>query len=645
MHAGLLRRAGAPAGPLILIAAGVLCAAALFAGDGSAYGPLAAIGALALAAAAAVIALGRWDRLAWPELDRAGNAFVFLFVAFVLWCGFSVLWSVTPDRSWEYLNRGFVYFAFTVIGLFAGAAAPRGTRSVAGGLTVLLAAVVVWALLGKIVPGFFPDGERIARLRDPIGYWNGLALLAAIALPLGIWVAALREHGRLVRVAGVVLLFLTTVALLLTYSRGGAVVALVAVGVFVAIFPERVEAIAALAVSIPPALLLSAWAFSEPGLVADQQPRDDRVWAGVALGALLVLGATAVGFAAHFLIDREQRLRPRVRWRPRAWQLVSAAAAVLLVVMLAASGGRPVDWLRDGFREFTNPTSSAGSDPERFASFSSNSRWTWWEEAWEIFTDEPVAGTGAASFSVARRPIRVNTTHTLEPHNIALQFLAETGIVGFLLFAGLVAAAAVGIVGSLRRLEGVDRAAAQALAVAPLAYLLHALIDYDWDFVALTAPVLFVIGFLLAVGAASHWRRRSPLWIGTSVLAALALVISLVSPWLAEREVGDAYGAIAAREPDQALDHADRARSLNPLSIEPLLASAAAHEARGEDRAALARYVEAVDLQPRNWRTWYELGRFEVGTDRVDRGVQHLRQARELDPLGPANDLLASMGL
>jgi O-antigen ligase len=645
MHAGLVRGAGAPAGPLILLGSGLLAAIALFAGDGSSYAALAGIGTAALLAAGTALTLGFWGVLPWPELDWAGKALVLLLAAFVVWNGVSVIWSITPDRSWEYFNRGFVYLAFAVLGLFLGAALPQPARTVAGVLTILLAATIVWALLGKVVPDLFPDGARIARLRDPVGYWNGLALVAALALPLGLWLAARREHARALRAAASVLLFLATVTLLLTYSRGGVVVALVAVAVFVAICPERVEAVAALVVSLPGAIAIAAWGFSEPGLVADQQPYDDRLRSGLIFGALLVLGAGLVGVAAYTLVGREDRLRPRFRWRLTGARLLAGAAVALLVAVLAASGGRPVDWVRDGAREFTNPVSTAGTEPGRLGSFSSNSRWTWWEETWAIFRDDPVGGAGAGTFAVARRPIRDNTTFALEPHNIALQFLAETGVVGFLLFAGAVAAAAFGVVFSLRRLGGTERAAAQALAVAPLAYLLHALIDYDWDFVALTGPIMLVLGVLLAAGHTSGPRRRSALWTIGTVLTAAALIFSLVSPWLASRSVAAAYEAIDRGDIDEALDDSRRARALNPLSIQPLLATAAAEEARRDDRAALERYVEAVELQPENWRPWYELGQFELFTGRRERAVSHLQRARELDPLGPANDLLGSMGL
>ena len=53
---------------------------------------------------------------------------------------------------------------------------------------------------------------------------------------------------------------------------------------------------------------------------------------------------------------------------------------------------------------------------------------------------------------------------------------------------GLVAAAAAAAVGAVRRLEGTERDAAAALAVALALWLVHALVDYDWDFVAVTGP-------------------------------------------------------------------------------------------------------------------------------------------------------------
>jgi tetratricopeptide (TPR) repeat protein len=644
MREGLPRDAGKLAGRAFLLAGAALIALALFAGGGSTYGPLVGVGGATVVVAAAALALALFGVIPWPPLERLELACLVLLAGLVVWIGLSVLWSVTPDRSWEYFNRGVVYLAFVLLGLFIAATVPAVPRLVSAGLTVLLSAVVVWALAGKVVPALFPDGERIARLRDPIDYWNGLALVAAMVFPLGLSFAVRREYPQPVRIAAVVLLFAAAVTLLLTYSRGGVVVALLVIAVYLAVSKQRIEVVAALLVALPPAIAVSAWAFTQPGIASNLQPASVRETDGLQLGLALLVAGSAVAAAAYYALEREERWRPSFRWRLSGAWLAGGAVAAMLIAVLAVSRGDPIDWARDGFDEFTNPVSQAGTDPERLGEFNLNSRWTWWEEAWTLFTDDLVGGTGAGAFAVARRPIRTNTTFATEPHNLALQFLAETGLVGFLLFAGLVATAVVAVVRAVQRAAEADAAAAAALALALLAYLLHALIDYDWDFLALTAPVMVVLGVLLAAGRPPRRPGRAPLWAVGAILVSVAFLLSLAAPWLASRSVDDTFAAIDRDEPEAALDSARRARTLNPLAIAPLLATAAAEEARGDGRSALVRYVQAVELQPLNWRTWYELGRFELATGRQERGIRHLQQARELDPLGPANDLLVSIG-
>src|SRR2546427_195826 len=85
----------------------------------------------------------------------------------------------------------------------------------------IFAVVVGWAVLGKVFPSLFPDGARVARLRNPVGYWNALALVCALALPVGLWIATRRSWRRDLRAAGVVLLYLASIALVLTFSRAG----------------------------------------------------------------------------------------------------------------------------------------------------------------------------------------------------------------------------------------------------------------------------------------------------------------------------------------------------------------------------------------------------------------------------------------
>ena len=87
--------------------------------------------------------------------------------------------------------------ATAVLALAASAA--ESVRAPAAALAALLGTVVVWALLGAVIPALGPDTDRSARLQEPVQYWNGLALLVAVSLPLWLWLAARREHVPRVR--------------------------------------------------------------------------------------------------------------------------------------------------------------------------------------------------------------------------------------------------------------------------------------------------------------------------------------------------------------------------------------------------------------------------------------------------------------
>lgn len=640
MPRGLPRNAGALIG-----AAGALSALALFFGDGSTYPPLVWIGGLTVLAAGVGVALVLFGVLAFPKLDGFGIAFLALLGWFVLWNGLSIVWSLQPDRSWEYFNRGIVYFAFALIGVLVAAVSPRSVRAVALALLVLFGAVFLWALVGKVIPNLVPDGERIARLREPLDYWNALALVGGMTLPLALWAAIRREHSLVLRVGSVVVAFAAVVVVLLTYSRGGVVVALLAPAAYTALTRKRVEAAAALVVAVVPAVLLCVWAFQQPGLVEDGQPYDERLREGLWFGIGLLLAGAVVAGLAYLGVEHEERWRPRVSVRLSRRSLGALAMLPVALVILAFVVADPIDRARDSYREFTNPVTSAGTGPARLRDFGSNSRWTWWGEAWQLWESNPVAGTGAGTFSLARRPLRTNTTVATEPHNLALQFLSETGLIGFLLAAGAGVAAAFGIVRALRRLEEPEAAAALALAVLALAYLAHAVIDYDWDFVAVSGPLLLVLGLLVAAGRPAVEAVREPFFAAGAVVLSLAVLASLASPWLASRAVADSYVALERRDPDDAVDRARRARSLNPLAVEPIFAQAVAEEARGNDGDALDLYIRAVELQPENSRTWFELGRFELDAGLREWGIRHLLRSRELDRWGPSDPVLGRLGI
>jgi hypothetical protein len=596
------------AGRAVLALSGALVAWALFFGGGDSSTRLAWIGGAAVVLAGLVGAAAFDRRVERLRVGRLGAACAACFVGLVVWQGASIVWSVQPDRSWDYVNRGLVYLAFLALGMFVGALVPRAAHAVAAGLAALLALVLAYAFLAKGIPALYPDYGRLARLRSPAGFWSALALLGDFALVLGLWRAAQR------RVDGVLLVFAAVLTVLLAYSRGGIVIAVIAAAAWLALDRRRLESLLALVVGGGAGLAVAGISLALPGVTDDKQPHSVRVHDG-RLFLLAVLVAATVAVVAG---------RAALRLEPGADTRRRATAFLLGTIGLVCAAGIAAAALHGSGS--TNP-SAAGAHctqgARRLVCGSSDERLDWWKQAWQSFEDKPLAGTGAGSFQLSHRLRRTEYTRPVtEPHNFALQALGETGIVGFLLFAGAVGFAVLAV---RRRLRD---DAAVALALCALAYLVHVLIDIGYDFVAVSAPFFTLLGVLL-VDAKAPLVRREPVWAFGTLLLAAAAVLSLAAPYVAQRKVDE---AVATRDPELAA----QAHSWNPVSVVPLLTQAALEERLGHTLKALQLYNRAVDTQPDNPDTWVELGRFQLDVRKdACSAYLSLNQAYALDRFNP----------
>jgi hypothetical protein len=285
--------------------------------------------------------------------------------------------------------------------------------------------------------------------------------------------------------------------------------------------------------------------------------------------------------------------------------LYALAAVVLACVVVGGALKAQSAW-----HQFTSSAEVGNAGGGR-ASLSSNLRWPWWKQAWHGFAHHPVAGTGAGSFHVTNLRYRNSYLDvTTEPHDLPVQFLSEAGLVGLLLFLGT---AAFLLRGSRRR-----RGADLALALILPAYLLHGLVDIDWDFVAVSAPAFLVAGSL--VGGPP---RRAPAFATLAAAGAAFLALGvLLLPWLGERWSDQAFF-----NGDPKL--ANRARGVDPLLIQPyvVLADSATSYPR-----AIYYLGLATKKQPENAQAWLYKAEYELGFNCARAALQDFYKFNALDP-------------
>jgi hypothetical protein len=666
--AGAWLRGSEPRGPIALGAA--LALALTYAGFASGAFALPqesrlqiAVAVIALATLAALL-FGRSVRFAGAPLAVAGLG---LLAAFAVWCGLSVTWSIAPDETWIELNRAIAYTLVAGLAIALGSSLPRAGERVALGYLALASLVALYALGGKLAPWLEIPGvldlnhtDRFSRLRAPLEYWNALGLVCVMGVPIAIRAAAetsLRPRLRLAALASVVVL-VTTLAL--TYSRGGLLVLAIAVAVQIAIGPARLRLAACLGAGLAGAIAPILVAVLREDLTTDALSVSARTDGGLLLLLALVIGLAIVVLLGRLILGAGEG--PRVgaaaaRRARRAGLVVVVAIPLLALGALALSERGIGGTVSHQLDEFAAPKFDRQDDPGRLLGTNSGNRYVWWEEAAGAFADRPIEGYGAGSFPLVHRLYRDNAIEVRQPHNLPLEFLSETGLIGALLaLGGLGLLGTAAVRSTLRPRAGRsarERGFAAALLVGAGAWFLHTLVDWDWDIPGVTLPALLFLGVLAArpLDAGATDPRALPRVAGRGLLLALGALAAAVVIALA------ALPAVARSLTDQALtraaegtaadlraagEQAALAKRLNPYAVDAIFAQASIAERGNQGDVAGRLLVEAVERQPNNPATWIRLSRFQNLVDDSGGALQSLLVAVRLDPASKAAALSAA---
>ena len=663
---------GSREGTVLLYALLCACAYAVFAHGAQSY-PYETRVQIALAITS-LLTVAAWasGRGIVADASPAARMGVILLFAFGFWTGLTLLWSITPDRTWTEVNRALAYALVAALGVAVGASVPRAIERIANGWLVIATAVALYALAGKVIPGFHALGIDLRqaaskpRLRSPLDYWNALALVCALAVPIAMKIASDATRRVRERLGALMSLYVLVIVMGLTFSRGGLLALGTALIIMTLVGSGRLRALATLGVVLLAATEPLGLAFAKNSLKTTDAPLHDRIASGELLlssvmGCAIVLLATGAVLIA---------LESRVRWSgadSRAvWRVAGIAAAfVLLFGTIGATvshRGLP-GTVQNAVQSFTSTKQDKELDPERLASANSGNRWVWWKEAVGAWSDKPVGGWGAGSFRATHLLYRRDTLPVTQPHSVPLQFLAETGLIGLLLaFGGLgtLLWAAFARVRAMARYPPTrERELAVALLAAASGWLAHGFYDWDWDIPGVVFPAMLFLGVLVAGrGDTPRAAPRTPRVIfvdphhmpgmNTSRAASVAMVTvalaayvaSAVFPPWSDSKATDAQAAIGEGNPTpKQLEHAAAqaliATKLDPLSVDPLFVSAVIASRRGRPIDARNYLLQAVDRQPDDARAWSELARIALFLQDRNGFESASLRALELDPMNP----------
>ena len=584
---------------------------------------------------------------------RVGNmplawAGVALLAAFAIWSVLSISWSAAPDNSWIAANRAITYAAVAAISLVAACSLRNAPSLAVAGLAAVVLLVALYALGGKVIPGFhfgpldLNPGDRFARLREPIEYWNALGLLCVMGCPAFIWLAASRTAAPPARIAALLALGLVTMTTALTYSRGAVIAYAAMLAILVGAGPRRLPRLAVglgTPLAMLPAMLV---AFGRHDLSSSDVSLSAREGDGLILGAVIVVCLIGLALIAHELIRLDTGRFWNAHRTRLVWRGMAIAAVVLAVVgigALALSDRGLTGEVSHQVDEFKQPQGLSENTPQHLISSNGSNRYVWWQEAIGAFKDKPLAGWGAGSFPILHFLYRRYDAPVRSAHSLPLQFLSETGLVGALLGLGGLALLGTAAVRRVRRSEGIERSARLVLLSAATAWAVHSLYDWDWEIPAVTLPALIAVCFAAAPlpgrdDAPRPLRRGRAVLAGVTVaLTAAALAASAGLPALSVGERLQALDAsVGPGSLEDAAADADLAHELDPLSVEPLFTQASVAQAQGRPRLAAGYLEQATETQPDNWETWKRLATIEIQLGDSPAGAAAVRRWGDTDP-------------
>jgi hypothetical protein len=571
-------------------------------------------------------------------LGRTELAGIGLLLAFAAWTALGISWSPSSERSAEEAARVLIFVGVLAVSVAAQdrEALRRTVRSVGAAIAV----VGCLALLSRFEPSWFPAQETGTFLRGtgdrlsyPLNYWNGLAALMAVGIPLVLVIAA--ESRRLVTQAlGTAALPVMALAAFYTLSRGGAIEIAVGVLILVMLHPRRLDLLPTLILGGGGAALTIAAALQRDAL---QNNLGNAVAArqGDEMLAVVLVVCTGVGLirVAMGLAARNGLWpRPRVP-RETAALLIGGLATAALVAALA--GGLP-NRLSDDWRDFKNPQNGA-TGPGRLSSASGSGRYQIWESSLDAFSTDPVTGIGPGTFEFWwSREGTLPNFFVRDVHNLYLETLAELGIPGLALLLSALGAIFVVGIGKLTRSQGYERALLAAALAGAAAFVTAAAIDWVWELTVVPVAFLLLAGAVLRTSAGRRDETRisgGRTW-QRIVLAAIAIVALAVIavPTLAVRDVRDSQADARSGQLGSALGAAKSAESLAGFAATPSLQQALVLEAQGDLNGAASAARDATHQESTNWRTWLTLSRIEAERGNPKAAVDAYRTARSLNP-------------
>jgi hypothetical protein len=589
-------------------------------------------------------------RLATIATSRAGWAWLGLLFAYAAWTTLSLIWTVSGENTMINVSLMALYCGVAVLAM--ALRGPNTARHMLNALGVAIVAIAAIAVLSRLRFEWFAAPQTaqflkgsLRRLSYPLNYWNALAALVVMGIPVLLHAAtgARTLAARALAAAAIPLLALTT---FLTVSRGGAIAVVIGLVVFVLLAPDRFPKLLVIAVTSAGSALLIA-AANQRAAVRNGLRTALAHHQGNQLLTITVVVMIAVGLLVAALALAERHLeRPQLLLPTRRRTTTVSASVLLVAVIVFALAGGP-GFLSREWRQFKSPvlptTSAHANSFQRLQSVAGEGRYQYWQSAAKAAKLDPWTGTGAGTFVYWwAQHGTISGGYVRDAHSLYLQSLGELGYPGLLLSIAVIAwILLAGIARVIRGRDPTQRLAIAAATAAATVFAFSASVEWIWLIPVLPVTLIILATVIFSPGpdqsAPDGGNRTRVIGFARIIgpIGALAVIAAVALPMSATAAVRNSQSLVAANKLVPALDQALDAEQIQPYAASPWLQEALVLEEAGDLPDALIAAQHATARELTNWQPWFVLSRLEARTGHTAAALADYRRAVTLDPRNP----------
>jgi O-antigen ligase len=583
-----------------------------------------------------IVLLGAIVGAAPRRIGIPGWVAIALLAAFAAWTGFSIDHSESAEGAAIELNRVATYLGVLVLALWI---VPKSAaRHTINGVACAVALVTILAVLSRLHPRWFPANDHIeflpaaaGELSYPLSFWNLLAGFIVLGMPL---LLAIALAGRTVagRAAAAAMLPLGILCLYLTSSRGGVAALAAGIGAMLALTRRRCALLASLGVAGAGGAILVVAAGERDALKSGLSTAAAHAQ-GDELTYLVIVVVVGVALAQTALIRAARHIRTPRLSVPSPRSLIVGA---LIATVVAVAAGVPGE-LEERGRQIARlpaPTAVGQDGGGGLRDGPRDIRYQFWEASLDAFERHPLRGIGAGSFEFWWARVGSDEGLFRDAHSLYFESLAELGLVGFVLIAGLMLWLIGQAVVRTLRSPAEPRMWLAAATGALVAFAVTAAVEWAWEMAVLPVAAMLLSAVVLAScneGARARGTAGADARLGIAAFAVVAL-IAIALPLASIVALEDSRVSARAGRLDEAVQDALTAERLQPHAAMAKLQRALVLEQLGRlDAAAVAARMASED-EPTNWRPWLVRARLDARRGRARSAVRELRRARNLNP-------------